>query len=540
ATPVDDDDDNEDFHEAQEEATTTTATLRRSQRERRPLSAWSTTFRKSEEYQRAAWRSLLLWDAEAVQNDDAAQISFALCFAGSEGTEPRNYDEAQKSPVWREAIDWELAAHAAHGTWDPKAVPLPAGRFAISCKWIFKAQRHADGSFKKYKARLVARGFTQLTGVDFTETFAPVMRLATLRVCLALTVEKRLVMSGADVATAYLNSDLEEELYLAAPPGTTVPDRHALRLRGPIYGLTQAVRAWVARWERALAKQKFQRLRSDPGAFVDEERLTWVLTWVDDLDDADYRSKNFARGRDRLQEIEKAFSVEFRINAGPLSSLLGLRVRTDDDSVPTSISINQTAYLLATNNSARVDTKRYKELVGSLLFVAMGTRPDIAFIVGYIRRHQSDPRQADWDASLRVLQYLRITMDWALTFKNTEVEYIAFAEGCKEALWLRQLLVELGEKAISIGVTDDSRGAQALAQNPVHHQRSKHIDVRWHFVRNVIAQKQVTIVDGRSADMVADVLTKILDKGRHEKHARGMDFDSSRCARCGGALAVNC
>ncbi|KAG5463599.1 MAG: reverse transcriptase (RNA-dependent DNA polymerase)-domain-containing protein, partial [Olpidium bornovanus] len=168
------------------------------------------------------------------------------------------------------AIAKELAVHSKHGTWDADVVALPPGRTAVDTKWIFKAQRNADGTLKKYKARLVARGFTQVHGVDFHETYAPVMRLATLRICRALAVRKRWAIADVDVEAAYLNSDLEEEVYSDIPEGLSIKGDKTgvLRLRRPLYGLKQAGRAWGTKLRAALVGLGFCQAVADQGAYV--------------------------------------------------------------------------------------------------------------------------------------------------------------------------------------------------------------------------------------------------------------------------------
>ncbi|KAG5460377.1 MAG: hypothetical protein BJ554DRAFT_7583 [Olpidium bornovanus] len=330
-------------------------------------------------------------------------------------------------------------------------------------------------------------------------------------------------MGVADVEAAYLNSDLEEEVYIGIPEG-------------------QAGLAWTTKLPGTLDSLGFQQMAADQGAYIRQSStgLAWVLTWVDGL-------VIFAKDKGRVDQILGDIGKSFTLT-----------------------SLN----LLA--KKGRDDATRYKEMVGGLLFVAMGTRPDIAYALGYLGRHQTAPTEKDWEAGLRVITYLKYTAGWALCYRQhggheqegwsegfcdvdewidlhdcwggcelTEsmaghcrhvehrAEYITLAKAVKETLWLQELLTALkGTESRPIKITCDSQGPQAVAKRPVSHQRMKHIAMRWYFIGDVINQRPIEMVDGRSPNMVDDGLTKAFPQTAHEKHIKSMGLLADRQNGC--------
>ena len=173
---------------------------------------------------------------------------------------PETYEEAIKDPVWGklwlEAIQAELTALISNGTWD--VVVPPKGANLVTSKWVFKAKMHVDGTLDKLKARMVARGFSQIYGVDFTDTFAPTIKFDTLRLFLVLVALEDLECHQVDVNNAFTESFLKEVIYMAPPPGVDLPPGQALRIRRSLYGLKQAARDWHERYVKELLKLGFE------------------------------------------------------------------------------------------------------------------------------------------------------------------------------------------------------------------------------------------------------------------------------------------
>lgn len=166
--------------------------------------------------------------------------------------EPGNFKDAVKEPEWKKAMQVEMDAIEKNKTW--VLTDLPPGRKAISLKWVYKLKKNTEGEIVKYKARLVARGFVQKKGVDFEEVFAPVTRLETVRLLLALAAKNAWEVHHLDVKSAFLNGDLLEEVYVSQPEGfVQESQRHKVyRLLKALYGLRQAPRAWYARLNKCL------------------------------------------------------------------------------------------------------------------------------------------------------------------------------------------------------------------------------------------------------------------------------------------------
>lgn len=160
---------------------------------------------------------------------------------------PRNIQEALQHPEWTAAVNEELQALAKNNTWE--ITTLPKGKKPVGCKWIFTIKYNADGSINRYKARLVAKGFTQSYGVDYEETFAPVAKLNSVRVILSLAANLDWPLHQLDIKNAFLNGELEEEVYMQIPPGCEAPSasNKVCKLRKSLYGLKQSSRAWFER-----------------------------------------------------------------------------------------------------------------------------------------------------------------------------------------------------------------------------------------------------------------------------------------------------
>jgi len=149
---------------------------------------------------------------------------------------PQSYEEASKYPCWQQAMKEELDALEANHTWVTTSLPL--GTTSIGCRWIYKIKIKSDGTIERYKARLVAKGYTQLEGLDFLDTFAPVAKLTTLRLLLALAVTQNWVLKQLDVNNAFLHGDLVEDVYMKPPPGLLPPNStHVCKLQRSLYGL---------------------------------------------------------------------------------------------------------------------------------------------------------------------------------------------------------------------------------------------------------------------------------------------------------------
>ena len=202
-----------------------------------------------------------------------------------EATEPETFEEASQSSEWMTAMKEELDALQQNQTWD--LVPKSRDVKPISCKWVYKIKRRPDGSIERYKARLVARGFSQQYGLDYDETFSPVAKLTTVRALLALAANKDWNLYQMDVKNAFLHGELDREIYMMQPMGfkSEAHPEYVCKLRKALYGLKQAPRAWYGKIAEFLTQSGYSVTPADSSLFVkaNEGKLAIVLVYVDDL-----------------------------------------------------------------------------------------------------------------------------------------------------------------------------------------------------------------------------------------------------------------
>ena len=240
--------------------------------------------------------------------------------------EPRHYQAALGIPHWRSAMEQEYQGLLKNGMW--RLVPPHSGVNIIDSKWVFKVKRHADGSIERYKARLVARGFKQRQGLDYDDTFSPVIKPTTIRMLLSLAVTRGWSLRQLDVQNAFLHGVLDEEVYMRQPPGFVDPTRpqHLCRLVKALYGLKQAPRAWHARLASALRAHGFVPSIADTSLFMLQRPTVtmYLLVYVDDI----ILISSSVLVADRLVS---ALSDDFAItDLGRLHYFLGLEVSHSD------------------------------------------------------------------------------------------------------------------------------------------------------------------------------------------------------------------
>ncbi|KAL4303976.1 hypothetical protein GQ457_10G014420 [Hibiscus cannabinus] len=222
--------------------------------------------------------------------------------------EPKSYKHAILHDCWKKAMSEEITALERNNTWD--LVPLPEGKQAIGCKWVYKTKLKSDGSLERYKARLVAKGYTQQPGIDYLSTFSPVAKLTTIRTLLAVAASRNWILEQLDVNNAFLHGYLDEEVYMKPPPGFSSDDSPLVcRLRKSLYGLKQASRQWNQRLTDALLQQGFKQAASDNSLFTKGQGDDFIalLIYVDDVVLA---SPNIAAINDIKEYLDNAFKIK--------------------------------------------------------------------------------------------------------------------------------------------------------------------------------------------------------------------------------------
>jgi len=247
----------------------------------------------------------------------------------AESAKPAKYSEAAENPEWMEAMNSEIRSIEKNRTWE--LTKVPAGHKAIGLKWVYKLKRNADGEIVKHKARLVAKGYVQEHGVDYEEVFAPVARLDTVKLILALAANRGWKIHHLDVKTSFLNGELEEEVYVSQPEGFAVKgkEQHVLKLSKSLYGLKQAPRAWNIKLDKSLKKLGFVKCPSESAVYKREAGEATIIlgVYVDDL---------LITGNDPLEinEFKQQMNGEFEMSdLGLLSYYLGIKVEQHEDFV---------------------------------------------------------------------------------------------------------------------------------------------------------------------------------------------------------------
>ena len=368
------------------------------------------------------------------------QANLALT-ASLEEPEPDTLSEALNSTEkekWKMAWESELRSLADNNTW--LIEPLPRGRTAVGCRWIFK--RKGDG---RYKARLVAKGYSQKAGIDYEQTFAPVAKFATIRVVLALACESDWEVHGMDVKTAFLNSQLEETVYMEIPEGLSIPAGEstvrypqplACRLLKSIYGLKQSPRAWYGRINSFFNSYNFIRSDADHSLFINYDRKVILLLYVDDLVLA-------APTADQIDWIRIKLHEEFSMtDLGELKTFLGLEI--ERNRTRRTLHLSQSRYIermlancgMQTCNPASTpadphirlekpssdfeataqEMTSYQSAVGSLMYAMLGSRPDIAYAVSRVSQYSTNPNRSHWTAVKRIFRYLAGTLERGLCY----------------------------------------------------------------------------------------------------------------------------
>lgn len=347
---------------------------------------------------------------------------------------------------WEVAVQEEMKSHEQNNTWT--LCELPEGRKPITCKWVFKVKKGEDGAPDRYKARLVARGFTQRYGYDYAETYAPVARMDTVRAVLSVANQERLQVHQLDVKTAFLNGTIQEEIYMVPPEGLVQGSKLVCRLNRALYGLKQASRAWNERFHQFVTRLGFKRSENDQCLYVrttNGERLLLVL-YVDDI---------LIAGRDMkaISVIKSCFKKEFAMSdLGEVSCFLGMRIERDIEA--RFLRISQKAYLesllrrfgmedckpavtpvechlkLKKGTEADRTDKPYRELVGCLAYVAHTSRPDLCAAVNVFSQLQSCPTDEHWRYLKRILRYVKGTLDVGLEFQggDSEAALVVFSD----------------------------------------------------------------------------------------------------------------
>ncbi len=359
---------------------------------------------------------------------------------------PTSYKNAIKSrnaEKWNAAMKSELDSLHREGTWH--VVPRSNDMFVIKCKWVFKIKTNEFGEVIRYKARLVAQGFTQTYGIDYDDTYAPVADASTRRLFLCLASDPKMVTKQIDIETAFLQSTLDKDIYLTPPLGLDVPEGSVLKLLKAIYGLKQSPLLWYLTAFEFFSTLGFLRCVSDPCLLYlrNSEGVVYLCIYVDDIL---ISSLSVSLVQWVIDETKKRFPVR---DERPLTWIVGLHVRSEEG----ALLVSQEAYITNLTNNflkdkrkkrstpmttdlkkidgiffnfvgddvllEKVNKKLYQKIVGSLNYLSCASRPDITLSVNMLSRYLSCPRRVHLHSAYRVVEYLNSTLTLAIRYRSS-------------------------------------------------------------------------------------------------------------------------
>ncbi|KMQ87021.1 integrase core domain protein [Lasius niger] len=442
-------------------------------------------------------------------------------------------NEAQE---WKKAMDDEMFSLAENNTWE--LVNPPKGKRIVQNRWVLRVKTTADGTRGRFKAWLVAKGYTQKAGIDYDETFSPVARYDTVRAILSVSAAENLKLLQFDIKTAFLNGDLKEEVYMKQPEGYND-------------GTDDGLVAGSDKREIDLFVSELKKEFKVTIGFFD----SFLGIQIKQLKDGSI----FLTQRLYFERILEKFGMA---QSKPVSTPIEGQIMNSD------------------SEEALEDQVPYRQAVGSLMYLMTATRPDLAYALSIVSTKLDSPTQADWMAVKRVYRYLKGTINYGLLFQknckekelrvfsdsdfardpitkhsrtgivsvhlgaaiswlsqrqrcvtlsSTEAEYVAASEGTKELIWLRCLLNEVTNISYTPTLLVDNVGAIKLAKNPEFHKRTKHAEVKYHFVREKYQEGAVCIEHANTEDIIADIMTKPLGRQKFEKfrHKLGLVDETS-------------
>ncbi|KAJ4776116.1 hypothetical protein LUZ62_060373 [Rhynchospora pubera] len=357
-----------------------------------------------------------------------------VAYLSSIEKEPTTFNKANHLPVWREAMQTEINALALNKTWT--LVTPPTDARVIGCKWVYKIKRRSDGSIERYKARLVAKGYHQQEGVDYFDTFSPVVRPTTIRVVLSLAVSHQWPIRQLDVNNAFLHGDLTERVYMDQPPGfiDNSKPNHVCLLSKSLYGLKQSPRAWFNKLRSTLLDFHFHESQYDPSLFISHanNHITIILVYVDDILITGSSISFISKFIDLLHtrfSLKDLGSIHFFLGIELSSFSNGLHLSQSKyildilsranmaNAKPAPTPMATTPPLFQNDSSLFDDPSQYRSVVGALQYATL-TRPDISYAVNRVSQFMHKPTINHWAATKRILRYLCGTLGFGLTFHS--------------------------------------------------------------------------------------------------------------------------
>jgi transposase InsO family protein len=527
---------------------------------------------------------------------------------------PKTIKEAINSKYaayWIDATDNEYESLMKNDTWTLEE--RPKDQKVLKCRWVFVVKYDENGNVERFKARLVIKGFEETFGIDYDEIFSPVLRFETLRFLLTYGAVENYEIHQMDVKTAFLNGEIDKLIFMEQPEYYVKRNQEHLvcRLKKSLYGLKQAPRIWNKLLTKSLKTEGFEQLQSDNCVFVRHvtNGIEIIAIYVDDM-------TILTPTKPQMAKIKKMLQSKFEMkDLGEIHHILGWKIKRNRNE--RTIEISQKKYIekvlekfkfsdchgakipidpgfkLSKEMGCKTDKEKlfmkdkpYRAVVGSLMYLAVGTRPDLAYVTHELSKYITNPGPKHWKAAKNALRYLKETKNYGLVlggknqnkmkvkelkfkglsdadFANsiddrrsiagilvnlwnspiawtskiqptvalstTEAEYMALCKLTQELFYFRKLCKEIKLKIREpITMMEDNNSCIKIAQNDEFHQRTKHIDVKYHFIREAIENGIVQIKRVDSKENIADIFTKPLARVLFERLRESLGVRSFR------------
>ncbi|GJU91606.1 putative ribonuclease H-like domain-containing protein [Tanacetum coccineum] len=459
--------------------------------------------------------------------------------------EPKKIAEALQDDSWVQAMQEELLQFKLQQVW--VLVDLPHGMKVIGTKWVYKNKRDERGVVVRNKARLVAQGYTQEEGIDYDEVFAPVARIEAIRLFLAFASFMGFIVYQMDVKSAFLYGTIDEEVYVSQPPGFVDPDhpKKVYKVVKALYGLHQAPRAWYATLSTFLEKHGYKRGTIDKTLFIkrDKKDIMLVQVYVDDIIFGSTK-------KSWCDEFEALMKSRFQMSSmGELTFFLGLQVKQNK----AGIFISQDKYVAEilkkfdlvnvktaiTPMETKVALTKDEEAVDVDVTPKTSHLNAVKRIFKYLKGKSNlglwYPKESPFDleaffdsdyggsnldrkSTTGGCQFLRQRLiSWQckkqtiVATSTTEAEYVAAANCCGQVLWVQNQLLDYGFNFMNTKIHIDNESTICIVKNPVYHSKTKHIEIRHHFIRDCYEKKLISVEKIHTDLNVADLLTKPFD-----------------------------
>lgn len=536
------------------------------------------------------------------QKDDTLD---ELAFIVNINDEPNTFKQAISSPQkqdWLNAMQAEIDELESQNTWT--RTTLPHDKIPLKGRWVYKIKSDLDGNIVKYKARWVVKGFNQILGVDYLDTFSTTCRPESYRIIFILAMHNTWRLTQYDVKNAFIHAKIDKEIYVEQPVGFEMNQNDQekplyCKLNKALYGLKQSPRLWYEHLLDLLKQFGFETMTYDSAIFIHSQSKIIIICHVDDLIITGPDNNKITDIIGKLSKMIKLTKI------GNINQFLGMQIKTDYKN--RSLKINQNKYtqsLLEKFNKVNLhpvtspvelginlekslqpannyQINQYQQQVGSLIYLAINSRPDISFAVNRCARYMSNPNDSHFRALDRIWKYLNKYPDIGLTYdcslinnnilgytdadwggdttnrKSTsgyifslnnniiswfstqqktvalsscEAEYMSFKEAIKESIYLNNIL-KYFYRFLNLEIPNeiprlltDSESAIKLANNPEFHKRSKHIDITYHFIRDTIKTQQIILLHVGTKDQKADGFTKGLDTIKHNSFLQSLNL----------------